>query len=76
MPRIACRSSPLQCSAASSTVRPFQPSPFRSYYSLARNPAARGVYAQSLRYFYHKHYSPLAQWLLRGLLPLYQRMAG
>lgn len=44
--------------------------------SVAGNPAARGVYAQSLRYFYRKHYSPLAQWLLRFLLPIYQRVAG
>jgi len=43
--------------------------------SLARNPAARGLYAQSLRYFYRKHYSAPAQWLLRLLLPLYQRLA-
>ena len=40
------------------------------------NSAARGVYAQSLHYFYRKHYSPLAQWLLRLLLPIYQRVAG
>jgi N-acetylglucosaminyl-diphospho-decaprenol L-rhamnosyltransferase len=44
--------------------------------SVAGNPAARGVYAQSLRYFYRKHYSPLAQWLLRLLLPIYQRVVG
>ena len=44
--------------------------------SMARNPEARGAYAQSLRYFYRKHYSPAAQWLLRWLLPLYQRLAG
>jgi GT2 family glycosyltransferase len=44
--------------------------------SMARNPAASGAYAQSLRYFYRKHYSPAAQWLLRWLLPLYQRLAG
>ncbi len=44
--------------------------------SMARNPAAREAYSQSLRYFYRKHYSPLAQWMLRLLLPFYQRMAG
>jgi GT2 family glycosyltransferase len=44
--------------------------------SLAHNPAARGVYAQSLRYFYRKHYPVPAQWLLRLLLPIYQRVAG
>jgi GT2 family glycosyltransferase len=44
--------------------------------SIAANPAARGAYAQSLRYFYRKHYSPTAQWLLRWLLPVYQWLAG
>jgi N-acetylglucosaminyl-diphospho-decaprenol L-rhamnosyltransferase len=44
--------------------------------SVAVNPAARNFYAQSLSYFYRKHYSPLAQWLLRLLLPIYRRVAG
>jgi N-acetylglucosaminyl-diphospho-decaprenol L-rhamnosyltransferase len=44
--------------------------------SVAGNPSARRVYAQSLRYFYRKHYSRLSQWLLRWLLPIYQRVAG
>jgi GT2 family glycosyltransferase len=43
--------------------------------SLARNPQAQQVYYQSLTYFYAKHYSLLARWLLKALLPAY-RMAS
>ena len=42
--------------------------------SLARNPQAQSAYETSLRYFYRKHYGPLAGFALRLLLPLYARM--
>lgn len=42
--------------------------------SSARNPKAGAFYADSLCYFYRKHYSPLAQFALAILLPWYQRM--
>ena len=42
--------------------------------SLAKNPAARQAYSESLRYFYRKHYSRAEQLLLAALLPLYRRM--
>jgi N-acetylglucosaminyl-diphospho-decaprenol L-rhamnosyltransferase len=44
--------------------------------SLAKNPAARQAYSESLRYFYRKHYSRAAQMLLSLLLPLYRRVIG
>jgi N-acetylglucosaminyl-diphospho-decaprenol L-rhamnosyltransferase len=44
--------------------------------SLAKNPAARRAYYESLRYFYRKHYSRAAQMLLALLLPLYRRVTG
>jgi GT2 family glycosyltransferase len=40
--------------------------------SLARNPQAEQVYYQSLTYFYTKHYSLLARWLLKALLAGYR----
>ena len=43
--------------------------------SLARNPQAQHAYYQSLAYFYAKHYSSPARWLLKALLPAY-RMAS
>ncbi|MCU0501483.1 MAG: glycosyltransferase family 2 protein [Anaerolineae bacterium] len=42
--------------------------------SLAKNPAARQAYYESLRYFYRKHYARTAQLLLAALLPFYRRM--
>ena len=42
--------------------------------SVAKNPAARRAYSESLRYFYRKHYSRAAQLLLAALLPLYRRV--
>ena len=42
--------------------------------SLARNPRAQTAYEASLRYFYRKHYGPLASLVLRLLLPVYSRM--
>ena len=42
--------------------------------SLARNPQAQLSYEASLRYFYHKHYGPLAGLMLRALLRLNARM--
>ncbi len=44
--------------------------------SLKRNPRAQQAYAASLRYFYRKHYSPVAQSLLNVLLPLYARFTA
>jgi N-acetylglucosaminyl-diphospho-decaprenol L-rhamnosyltransferase len=44
--------------------------------SLAKNPAARQAYSESLRYFYRKHYSRATQMLLALLLPLYRRVTG
>ncbi len=44
--------------------------------SLARNPAARRAYRESLRYFYRKHYGPAANLALRLLLPVYARLAA
>jgi GT2 family glycosyltransferase len=43
--------------------------------SLAQNPTARRAYRESLRYFYAKHYGPVASLLLRLLLPVYARLA-
>lgn len=43
-------------------------------YSLRKDPAARQAYLNSLRYFYRKHYPPLAQGLLDLLTPVYQRV--
>jgi GT2 family glycosyltransferase len=40
--------------------------------SLARNPEAQQAYYQSLAYFYAKHYSRPAQWLLKALLMGYR----
>ena len=42
--------------------------------SLARNPQAQSSYEASLRYFYRKHYGPVAELVLRMLLPVYSRM--
>lgn len=42
--------------------------------SLSQNPAARAAYGRSLLYFYRKHYSKPARWLVHGLLPVYQRI--
>ncbi len=39
--------------------------------SVRQNPSARAAYARSLKYFYGKHYSKLAQWGLRLLLPVF-----
>ncbi len=44
--------------------------------SLARNPAARRAYRESLRHFYRKHYGPAANLALRLLLPVYARLAA
>jgi hypothetical protein len=38
------------------------------------NPAAQATYDASLRYFYTKHYSRLAQLWLALFLPLYRRV--
>jgi len=40
--------------------------------SLARNPAARRAYYESLRYFYRKHYGPRALAVLNLCLPFYR----
>jgi N-acetylglucosaminyl-diphospho-decaprenol L-rhamnosyltransferase len=42
--------------------------------SLAKNPAARPAYYESLCYFYRKHYSRAARVLLAALLPFYRRV--
>jgi N-acetylglucosaminyl-diphospho-decaprenol L-rhamnosyltransferase len=39
--------------------------------SLKKNPQARHLYHQSLRYFYAKHYSRFSSIILRGLLKIY-----
>ena len=44
--------------------------------SLAQNPAARRAYGDSLRYFYAKHYSLPAQWMLSVCLMLYRLWVG
>jgi GT2 family glycosyltransferase len=41
--------------------------------SLARNPQAQSSYEASLRHFYRKHYGPVAEQVLRLLLPVYAR---
>jgi N-acetylglucosaminyl-diphospho-decaprenol L-rhamnosyltransferase len=43
--------------------------------SLKKNPRARSAYYNSLVYFYTKHYGRFSQWLLRLMLPLYQRIS-
>jgi hypothetical protein len=43
--------------------------------SLKKDPAARNAYYNSLQYFYMKHYSPLAGWLLRLFLLPYRLLA-
>ncbi len=42
--------------------------------SVQRNPRAQAAYAQSLRYFYRKHYGPLARLALALMLPVYRRL--
>lgn len=42
--------------------------------SLKHNPRAQKAYHASLRYFYRKHYGPLANLWLTLFLPLYQRL--
>lgn len=43
--------------------------------SLARNPQAGAAYRRSLRYFYHKHYDRVHQWMLEPLLLGYDAIA-
>jgi GT2 family glycosyltransferase len=40
--------------------------------SLIKNPKAQQAYYQSLSYFYRKHYSKIAQFILQSLLLLYK----
>jgi len=42
--------------------------------SVQRNPRAQAAYEQSLRYFYRKHYGPLARLALAVMLPVYRRL--
>jgi hypothetical protein len=44
--------------------------------SLAKNPAARRAYYQSLRYFYRKHYGAWAGSLMGALVRLHQAISG
>ena len=44
--------------------------------SLKQNPAAQAAYQESLRYFYRKHYSRPAQWLLRAALWAYNALSS
>jgi hypothetical protein len=44
--------------------------------SLAQNPEARRAYYESLRYFYHKHYGPLAQLWLHVALRVYRLLVS
>lgn len=43
--------------------------------SLAKNPRAQRAYYESLRYFYAKHYSRLAQWVIGLLLLIHRKFA-
>jgi GT2 family glycosyltransferase len=43
--------------------------------SLAQNPAARRAYYRSLKYFYARHYGPLARLWLRVALACYRIVA-
>jgi hypothetical protein len=44
--------------------------------SLRQNPAAQAAYHRSLKYFYSKHYGPVARLALGAGLQVYRRVRG